>query len=244
MRRYLAKYYYHLKQNLIDFQIYLRVRNKVKIFCIGQNKTGTTSLYAAFKDLGLVVADQEKAEALMDFYAAGEFDPIIKYCRYSQVFQDFPFSYPETFKIVDQAFPGSKFILSVRDNPEQWYQSYTRFLAKVAGNGKLPDVNDLKNHKYIWKGWFWKSVHELFKTPENDIFNKDALIKHYIKYNNDVIEYFKNRPDDLIIINLSEKGDYKRLMDFLNISSPYNSFPWINKTDNVVVNSKGFMVSN
>lgn len=37
-----------------------------KVFVIGQNKTGTTSLEKAFKDLGFIVGDQRVAEILYD----------------------------------------------------------------------------------------------------------------------------------------------------------------------------------
>ncbi|MGR9087962.1 MAG: hypothetical protein ACU841_12930, partial [Gammaproteobacteria bacterium] len=38
-----------------------RVRNKTKYFCIGRNKTGTTSLKKAFEDLGATLLDADRA---------------------------------------------------------------------------------------------------------------------------------------------------------------------------------------
>jgi hypothetical protein len=87
---------------------YVRSRGKVKYFCIGRNKTGTTSLKLTFLDLGFPVGHQRAAEILFDrHYFAGEFRPIINYCRSARVFQDVPFSCPETFKHLDKAAPGS-----------------------------------------------------------------------------------------------------------------------------------------
>jgi len=57
-----------------------KVRGKTKFFCIGRNKTGTTSLQVAFKELGFIVGRQRPAEILYDqYYYRGEFGPIIEY---------------------------------------------------------------------------------------------------------------------------------------------------------------------
>lgn len=107
--------------------------NKQKIFCVGRNKTGTTSLTKAFEDLGFVVGNQRTAERMLHHYKNRDFKPIIKYCKSAQVFQDFPFSYPETYKHLDKAYPNSKFILTIRDSADQWYNSVTKFHAKMFG---------------------------------------------------------------------------------------------------------------
>jgi hypothetical protein len=211
----------------------LRVINKTKIFCIGRNKTGTTSLKSAFKDLGFIVGKQRRAELLLDEYISGNFEPIIKYCKSAQVFQDVPFSYPDTFKYLDKAFPGSKFILSVRDSPEQWYNSILKFHSKLYGkNGRLPTKDDLKNGFYIKKGRPWKSRKKVWNVPDEDPYNKKHLINNYLGYNQSVKKYFKERPANLIVVKVGKSSDYRRLMDFLNIDSPYNNFPWKNKTTN------------
>lgn len=209
------------------------IKHKPKIFCIGRNKTGTTSLKKAFESLGFIVGKQRKAEKLLPYYKAGSFEPIIKYCLSAQVFQDIPFSFPETFKYLDTAYPGSKFILTIRDSPEEWYQSVTRFHSKLFGKGKLPEKEDLQQSKYVWEGWIWECNRILYPTLENDIYNKEILIASYNEYNQSVINYFFNRPGDLIVINLKESNSYQQLMSFLQIDSPFNAFPWENKTDNI-----------
>jgi hypothetical protein len=73
------------------------VKDKVKYFCIGRNKTGTTSLKKAFEDLGFIVGDQRAAELLADrHYFDGDFEEIVKYCKTAQVFKNVPFSYSNT----------------------------------------------------------------------------------------------------------------------------------------------------
>jgi len=208
-----------------------RVRGKTKYFCIGRNKTGTTSLQVAFKELGFIVGRQRPAEILCDkYYYRGEFGPIIEYCKTAQVFQDVPFSLPETYKHLDQAFPGSKFILSIRDSPEQWYQSVVRFQSKKFGrDGKLPTAEDLHNAVYVRKGWLLNRL-KLYGLTEDDPYNKEQMIAHYEKHNREVREYFAERPGDLLVINLAEPGSYGRFLDFIGAKSSRTEFPWENRS--------------
>lgn len=208
----------------------IKVRGKVKYFCIGRNKTGTTSLKKAFEDLGFVVGDQREAELLADkYYFEGNFSPIVEYCRTAQVFQDVPFSWPETFKYLDKAYPGSKFILTVRDNSEQWYRSITQFHSKQYDHIP-PTVDDLKNHPYVRKGWLYNTV-RIHGTPDDDPYNKEIMVAHYEKYNNDVLDYFEGRENDLLVINLAENDAYLKFCDFLGVETHGKiEFPWENRT--------------
>ena len=205
-------------------------RGKTKYFCIGCNKTGTTSIKKAFEDLGYPVGNQRIAERLTDrYYFKGDFVPVIAYCKSAQVFQDVPFSLPETFKYLDRAYPGSKFILTVRDDAEQWYQSITKFHAKLFGKGAIPTAENLRAARYVRKGFVYRGV-KLFGAPDEDIYNKEILIRHYEQYNQDVLNYFRERPDDLLVINLAEKDSYQKFIAFLGIDSPFQDFPWENRT--------------
>jgi hypothetical protein len=208
----------------------LLVRGKKKYFCIGRNKTGTTSLKKAFEDLGFMIGDQRTAELLTDrYYFEGRFEPIVQYCRTAQVFQDVPFSYPDTFKHLDTAYPGSKFILTVRDDAEQWYRSITRYHAKLYGGGMLPTIDDLRNAAYVRKGFMYNVV-RVHGTPVDDPYNRDIMIGHYNRYNQSVKDYFKERSGDLLVINLAENGAYQRFVEFIGVQSVFSNFPWENKT--------------
>jgi len=185
------------------------------------------------QDLDYVVGNQRKAELLLNEYKNRNFQAIINHCRSAQVFQDFPFSFPDTYKSIDKAFPNSKFILTIRDTPEQWYNSVTKFHTKLFGNGQLPTKEDLQHADYVWKGWIWECNRLIYKTPENDVYNKAQLIQTYVDYNTGVKDYFKEEPDKLLVINVSGKNSYQKLMNFLEIDSPFSDFPWENKTKNI-----------
>ena len=202
----------------------------MKVFCIGRNKTGTTSLELALKELGYKMGSQTQGEMLIRQWKDNNFSPIIELAKTADAFQDIPFSYDNTYKHLDLAFPNSKFILSVRNSPEEWYNSLVRFHSKLFGNGNIPTSKNLKNASYRWKGWIYETMSNLYHTPENDPYNKEILINHYINYNKEVINYFKDRPDDLLVINLKDENSYLDFCKFLNEEPKRNNFPHLNKS--------------
>ena len=209
----------------------IRLINKPKVFCIGLNKTGTTSLKQAMLELGYKVGNQHEAELLFDDWVRRDFRRLIKYCRTAQFFQDVPFSYPYTFIAVDQVFQNSKFILTVRDNPKQWYNSLINFFGKSFGNGSVPPtVQDLKQATYVRKGFPYQTMKEVLNVSDDNLFNKEILIDSYETHNRIIMDYFRHREDDLLILNVAEKGAHKKLCDFLNKKCESSEFPWENKT--------------
>lgn len=203
-----------------------------KIFCIGANKTGTTSLGHTLKHLGFNLGNQRQAELLADDYMSNKFERIIDYCKSANVFQDIPFSLPETYKHLDKEFPNAKFILSIRDNPEMWYNSLVNFHNKVFFHGRKNIAEIMKNVKYVKKGWCYNIFKHMYKTPDNDLYNKKMLISFYINHNRAIINYFKDKPGKLLIINVSKKDDFNNLISFLNIKDArgLQKFLHLNKT--------------
>ncbi|MGV7223092.1 MAG: sulfotransferase [Nitrospinales bacterium] len=214
------------------FYVGLRVLRKQKIFCIGANKTGTTSMKAALEELGIIVAPQRPAEELVDDWAKRDFNKLIRFCKYSgQAFQDIPFSYPFTYVVLDYSFPSSKFILTIRDSSEQWYSSLTKFHAKMWGDSfNVPNKKDLQNAYYVEKGFPWKVNRYLYTTPEKNPYEKKKLIEHYEQHNRSILNYFRHRENDLLVINVKSEGAYHKLAKFLKIETDNTKFPWLNKT--------------
>jgi hypothetical protein len=202
-----------------------------RVFCIGMNKTGTTSLRKALGDLDYQVGSQRRGELLIDSYARRDFRPIVRHCRTAQAFQDNPFWLPFTFQILEHCFPRSKFILSVRDDEDQWYRSLVRFHSYKFGDGKVPTVQNLKDAAYCRKGWMWK-VHSLrFDLTEHDEPYDESILKHrYRLHNQRVVEYFRGRPD-FLLLNVADHHSYQDLCSFLNREPKYERFPWENRTD-------------
>jgi Sulfotransferase domain len=205
-------------------------KRKSKVFCIGSGKTGTTSLERALSDLGYKMGDQVRAELLIHDYAKRNWKPIVEYCKKADAFQDVPFSLPFTFQILDYAFPGSKFILSMRNNADEWYQSLIRFHLKVhGGKGAVPTKEDLQKAKYRYNGYAWEVNRIIHNTPDNEPYEKEKVIQFYNELNNAAINYFRFRKN-LLIINVKEKNSYQRFCSFLGRKPLYEDFPWLNKT--------------
>ncbi len=203
---------------------------KQKIFCIGANKTGTTSVEKALIDQGFRLGNQNKAQSLIEAYKIRDFSCIINFCKSADAFQDSPFSWHYTFMHLDKAFPKSKFILTVRDTDEEWYQSFTKFQTKLFGeNGKLPTTQQLKKSFRTKERTVWDNIQARHETPPNDPYKKEILINYYNNHNQMVIDYFRFK-DNLLVINLKQKDAYKSFCKFLNLKPLYEQFPWENKT--------------
>tara|TARA_R100000306_G_C4379973_1_gene143745 strand:+ start:5114 stop:5815 length:702 start_codon:yes stop_codon:yes gene_type:complete len=204
---------------------------KQKIFCVGFNKTGTTSLGRAMSDLGYSVGDQKIAENLHAGYLQRNFRKIIRHSMTADFFQDIPYSCPFTFVALDLNFKDAKFILTVRDSSEQWYNSITKFhTLKWGKNGNLPTKEDLKEADYVFKGYPWIMNRIMFQSPEESPYNRKVLIAAYERHIENVKEYFKDRPESLLILNVAEDGAYQKLARFLNTKTDKVDFPWLKKT--------------
>lgn len=203
-----------------------------KIFCIGVNKSGTTTIEQVFKELGYKTGNQREAELLLADWGKREFNKIIKYCNKADAFQDVPFSLPFTYVILDHHYPKAKFILTVRDNVDQWYNSITKFHSNLWGDadGVPPTRKQLKEATYIYKGRPFDANRLQFDSPEDNPYQKEALCKYYNTHIHNVKSYFKGMPNKLIEINVSKKQDYRKLCEFLEKEPLRDNFPWLNKT--------------
>lgn len=202
---------------------------KPKLFCIGANKTGTTSIEAAFRRLGLTVAPQRKGEFLLRKWAMRDFEPLINLSRTADAFQDIPFSLPYSYVALDTTFPKSKFILTVRDSPEQWFNSLLRFHTKIVGKQRIPSPSDLKSFSYCYPGWIWEYHKFVYGIDETTLFDREIYLRHYINHNFMVTDYFKNRPDSLLVLNLSEQSTMRKLIEFIGLKYEGQTMPHLNK---------------
>jgi len=208
--------------------IQTRFRKKKKVFVIGFNKTGTTSIKHALKEMDYIVGNQSIAEQLMADVVKNDYNNLIHYCKAAEAFQDVPFSLPEIYKELDVKFPNSKFILTIRDSDEQWFNSICKFHSKYFGvDGNVPTKQDLENADYAYKGFGIDYTNYIFG---DNYYNKIIYTQKYNEHNTNVINYFKNRPTQLLVLNVSDKTSYQKLCAFLNVKPLRETFEWKNKT--------------
>lgn len=230
----------------LNIQRHARVKNEAlhrtsikrdeyqKIFCIGQNKTGTTSLEKMLFSFGFSMGNQPVGEILsLDWLIDKNPNRIIQYCYTADAFQDAPFSYPELYKYLDYAFPNSKFILTVRESPDVWFKSLVRFHTKTFSSdiSRPPNEADLKSALYRYKGYAFDVFSYLYEYPKIPLYDEQLYKSLYMKDNDEKRAYFKGRPNDFIEINLSNTLDFKRLCDFLHVETHIKDFPWFNRSE-------------
>lgn len=169
-----------------------------KIFCIGFQKTGTTSLGKALEILGynvcgpVGVTNPEIEEKALQW--------AIERVPHYDAFQDNP--WPLLYKELDRLYPGSKFILTSR-NPRSWIKSVYRYFGSYEAAAEV---------------WIYGGV----GTPIN---NRHRFVKRYKQHNREVRDYFKNRPDDFIEIDFSKGHGWKEICAFLGDDIPETPFP-------------------
>jgi len=200
-----------------------------KIFVIGFNKTGTTSVDKALEELGYKRGNQKLFEYLSKGYWDGKgIDRIVEFCKYYDYFQDLPFSTPEVYKLLDKAFPGSKFILTVRDSDDQWLVSMKRYYGKSVNPNNPERITeaDLKNSFYRYKGF----MYDFFVNVYGKDFFSEEWKNVYSNHIEDVKKYFKDRPDDLLCINVADDDSYLKMCVFLGKEPMREKFGWFKKT--------------
>lgn len=208
-------------------------RNYDKVFCIGSGKTGTTSLEKLLRQFGFSLGNQPVAEVLSrDWLERKDPDRIIRFCHTAEAFQDAPFGYSGLHKVLDEAFPNAKFILTVRSSPEEWFDSLVRFHTKLFSSNpnRPPDENDLKNTLYRYKGFLYESYMLNYGKYGIKPYDSECYKNQYESNNNEKREYFKDRPNDFLEINLANPNDFPKLCHFLNIETTIPCFPWENRT--------------
>ncbi len=199
-----------------------------KVFGIGSIKTGTTTLGIALKSLGLnhLHGGQETADTMMPFLISGEYKKIYDTVDKSDSFEDIPFCYGEFYRILLDRYPESKFILTVRDS-ESWVQS---MISQFRSTGEEFDSPLKKSYKHGWMG-----AYEYFKLTYGDIIisqNKKYVIDTYEKRNEEVISFFEDKKDKLLVLDIpknSSENNWKLLCNFLEKPIRNIPFPHSNK---------------
>ncbi len=216
-------------------------KNYFKVFGIGFNKTGTTTLETIFHLYGLSIPNQRDQEAIICHQLwHGNYTPLKEFVSQYDAFQDQPFSRDSSYIICDALFPNSKFILTIRDSNE-WFQSLSKFHEKIF---KFQDINKVTEEElrekadYLYENYFYETTKRFLTIVEDDelsvrwdlLYNKDFYIAKYERRNADIIDYFKHRPTDLLVIDLTNEANTSKIVEFLNLPANFViDMPHMNK---------------
>lgn len=168
-----------------------------KIFCIGFHKTGTTSIGAALEELGYTVKSHVgvHAEDLANSIKSIAYEQVGKF----DAFQDNP--WPILYKDLDRDFPDSKFILTIR-TPESWIRSVVGYF----GGRSTP-------------------MREWIYGVGDPLGSEEIYIARFKRHYDEVFEYFKDRPADLLVMDLPRGDGWEKLCEFLGHDVPPKPFP-------------------
>ena len=176
----------------------------MKVFGIGMNKTGTTTLGVCLESLGFSHTSYNLE--MLRHVRRDELEPVIEFARGYDAFEDWP--WPLIYRELDAAFPGSRFVLTTRLDVERWFGSLLRHADRTG-------PTEMRTLVY---GHAMPSA------------NPEAHRAMYESHNAAVRSYFADRPGDFLEV-CWERGDgWRELCSFLGCPQPDIPFPHANQT--------------
>jgi len=171
---------------------YKRPKTDPKVFCVGFIKTGTKSVAQLLKQLGY--SHLSFNPYVNRDFQNDNFETLLQYSDKFDSFDDVPWNNEKLIPLLDQKYPGSKFIYLKRDEQE-WLNSFKNWT------------------KYL---------------TDNEI-DVDQWLNKFKAHRSFVENYFEGR-EEVIYIDVKNKTDLKRLLDFLGKNSSLTEFPHVNIT--------------
>lgn len=188
-----------------------------RVFGIGWHKTATTSLQAALKILR--IPGQHYPYPLYPEIRAGK--AYYPTAHFHYALTDFPV--PMVYRQLDAMYPGAKFILTIRP-VEKWLASAEKHFQ--LGHSPHPGHTGLS----YWDvkemhGRYSHSIHELAYGQR--YFDAQVFASRYVRHNQEILEYFYDRPDDLLVLDIEQPDNVKwqKLCRFLDVPQPDMAFP-------------------
>jgi len=180
----------------------------IKVFGIGLQKTGTTTLGLYLKSLGYKHKSYDN-EAIWMLRKNKE-NKLKKIIQQYESFEDEPWAH--LYKLEDNIYPNAKFILTVRKDAERWYESICNHCDRIPFN---------EHRKYFFSALL----------PRR---HKEKYIETYIDHIKEVKEYFKDKPDKLLIVCWENGDGIHKIAKFLNKETKVkeNLKKWGNKAPN------------
>ncbi len=184
----------------------------MKVFEIGVAKTGTTSLGRAYEILGFK-HKAEDPDLYLEFIENYDYEVLYEVIDKYDAFQDGPWHNKDVdYKILDKKYPNSKFIILERDD-ESWIRSNEKFYSP-------------KYHK-DWENWEYS-----FLIDDRWVTQRESVIEEKLTYKNskylEIKEYFKDRQNDLLVMNICDGQGWEVLCPFLGKEIPNVPFPKLN----------------
>ncbi len=193
-------------------KITLARRKSFKIFFIGFNKTGTVSLLHLFWDIlgyeGKVIHGGGATRERQNYDLMGitdqtknlseEFDRLgDELLGQWVVYLDTDWI-SDNFETLYENYPNAKFIFNTR-NEDDWVESNKRHRSQLS--------------------------EETRKEGNWEDFDEKVERDYHRKHTKRVLDFFKDKPDELLVLDICDGDEYEKLCPFLGIDIPDESFP-------------------
>ena len=155
-----------------------------KVFGIGLGRTATTSLYYLMKDFGFKAAHHPSSMIEIDDH-----------------FFSNDSSVSARFEELDQRYPNSKFIYTTR--------AVHRWVASFIKRAKIPTrLEEIHSMPAQIKQWYDESDLNLYGYDQLGVATatEEKLIMAYHRHEERVKNYFRERPSDLLTLDLTDRS--------------------------------------
>ena len=176
----------------------------MKVFGIGLNKTGTKTLGSCLQAFGF--RHRSYDPLLLAAFSKGDLETIYRVSDAYESFEDWP--WPLLYREFDARYPDAKFILTIRKDPQTWFESLCRHADRT---GPTSD-------RQIVYG---------YPEPYDQ---KEEHLRVYNRHNTDVSDWFAGREHRLLRVCWEGGDGWEKLAEFLGLPVPAISFPHQNKS--------------
>jgi Sulfotransferase domain len=200
-----------------------------KVFGLGLSKTGTSSLGDALNYLGINTIHYPFDDDTYAELYRGNYDLSILKETYRGIV-DIPAA--PFYAQWDRQYPGSKFILTVRDR-DAWIESAEKHW-------------ELMMHWWKERPQFQRFQEFISAVVYGSVgFNAGRFLFAYDMQIKNVLDYFKNRPDDLLVMDICAGEGWEKLCPFLGLPEPAAPFPhaneWMHKLIQATAEMRAFI---
>jgi hypothetical protein len=183
-----------------------------RIWGCGFHKTSTMSLCEALKILGYNAAHWTTPRWARNIWEELREHGKSLTAEKHEAITDFPIGF--MYQQIDIGYPRSKFVLTVRDE-SVWLESVRRHFSDD-NQWKSSWDNDAFTHR----------MHtEIYGRKR---FDADIFLARYRRHNAEVRAYFKDRPGDLLVMDMDHGAGWPELCAFLGKPIPDIPYPYVN----------------
>lgn len=202
---------------------------KAKIFGVGFSKTGTTSLEAAFLQLGLEVCRGDYRLKHNDYhlalYVGKQFEELRRMTSYWDAFFDGPWGGGDLYRQLVEWYPEAYFVHSVRD-PEKWVDSLITMVRRFQDADDEDPLVGYHRHGCHGSTLFFEKVYGISSIDAPD--TREILLSYYRKRNEETEKFFAERDHRYLQVDVTAGDGWEKLAPFLGIPAEGLEFPHSN----------------